>query len=145
MADVRPHILEPKNDHEAIQYIAQTVDELSKSLKELKDTSSDLATRAYVDEKMANVDRRLSDHINGDMDQDDGIPFIRRFLESSLGKKISSLCLVLILLGGITVAHAISKDDMINEVRELSGLDSSQQSHHQVKTLPLQDKTKEKK
>lgn len=144
MADVRPHILEPKNDHEAIQYIAQTVDDLSKDLKELKDASSDLATRAYVDERMESVDRRLSDHINGDMDQDDGIPFIRRFLDSGLGKKVSTLLMVLILLGGITAAHAITKDDMINEVKELSGMESSQQSHHQAKPLPLQDKTKEK-
>lgn len=144
MADVRPHILEPKNDHEAIQYIAQTVDDLSKDLKELKDASSDLATRAYVDERMESVDRRLSDHINGDMDQDDGIPFIRRFLDSGLGKKVSTLLMVLILLGGITAAHAITKDDMINEVKELSGMESSQQSHHQAKPLPLQDKMKEK-
>lgn len=144
MSDTRPHILEPKNDHEAIQYIAQTVDELSKDLKELKDTSSHLATRAYVDEQMANVDRRLSDHIAGDMDQDDGIPVIRRFLESGLGRKVSSLLVILVLLGAVTAAHTVTKDDMINELKSVGGIESSQQSNNQAKKLPLQDKAKEK-
>ena len=144
MSDVRPHILEPKNDHEAIQYIAQTVEDLSKDLKELKDTSSHLATREYVDEKMANVDRRLSDHIAGDMDQDDGIPVIRRFLESGLGRKVSSLLFILVLLGAVTAAHTITKDDMINELKSMGGIESSQQSNNQAKRLPLQDKAKEK-
>lgn len=144
MSESRPHILEPKNDHEAIQYIAQTVEDLSKDLKELKDTSSNLATRAYVDEQMANVDRRLSDHIAGDMDQDDGIPVIRRFLESGLGRKLSSLLVILVFLGAVTAAHTITKDDMINELKSMGGIESSQQSSNQVKKLPLQDKAKEK-
>lgn len=139
MTDVRPHILEPKNDHEAIQYIAQTVEDLSKDLKELKDTSSHLATREYVDEQMANVDRRLSDHIAGDMDQDDGIPVIRRFLESGLGRKVSSLLVILVLLGAVTAAHTITKDDMINELKGMSGIETSQQTHNQARKLPIQD------
>ncbi len=93
---------------------------------------------------MANVDRRLSDHIAGDMDQDDGIPVIRRFLESGLGRKVSSLLVILVLLGAVTAAHTITKDDMINELKSMGGIESSQQSNNQAKKLPLQDKAKDK-
>lgn len=115
-----PAILEPKSDHEAIQYIAHKVDELSDDVQEIKHSTPDLATRDYVDQAVHSVDARLSDHISGKIDNRSDTSFFWRFFNSAIGQRIASFLMVLLLLGAMAVMNSNMAQTVIQEIQNVA-------------------------
>lgn len=115
-----PAILEPKSDHEAIQYIAHKVDELSDDVQEIKHSTPDLATRDYVDRAVHSVDTRLSDHIAGKIDSDSNTSFFWRFFNSAIGQRVASFIMILLLFGAMSVMNSNFAQTLVNELQNVA-------------------------
>lgn len=121
-----PKVLQPSTDHEAIQYIAHKVDELSEDVQEIKNSTPEMASKDYVDKAVGGLNERLTDHISGKIDKDSDTSFLWRFFNSSIGQRVASFLMLLLLLGAFSLMNTASTQTVVQEIQHLAGVDTSQ-------------------
>lgn len=121
-----PKVLQPSTDHEAIQYIAHKLDQLSDDVQEIKNATPEMASKDYVDKAVDGLNERLSDHISGKMDRDGDTSFFWRFFNSSIGQRLASFLMILLLLGAFSLMNTASTQTVVQEIQHLAGVDSAQ-------------------
>ena len=126
-----PKVLQPSTDHEAIQYIAHKVDELSEDVQEIKKSTPEMASKDYVDKAVGGLNERLTDHISGKIDKDGDTSFLWRFFNSSIGQRVASFLMLLLLLGAFSLMNTASTQTVVQEIQHLAGVDTSQVQNQQ--------------
>ncbi len=80
---------------------------------------------------MHSVDARLSDHIAGKIDRDNGTSFIWRFLNSAIGQRIASFLMVLLLLGAMAIMNSNMAQTVIQEIQNVATAQAPNNERHE--------------